>query len=327
MYFNRMAKYYEKQSSGRYSVDGDVTEWVKVPFNQALYGRDYCGSIVCDSTTALIRDALAVWTQNELDAGKSMEEIQDYLKTFDIQDRYDDDGDGNFQEPDGFIDHFQIVHAGGDEAAGDPIYGSDAIWSHRSYAAVQPDGPSGFPGVNVGSNAGFLNSDLVPNNPTGVWVGDYTIQPENGGLGVFAHEYGHDLDLPDLYETAGNTGFEENSTGFWTIMSSGSNIGDGGLEGIGDAPTDFGAFELFQLGWLDAVTEGRSRRRARSTTWPRPARSRSTGCRRTPRPPTRVSRRCSRCCPTTRSARSRSSRRPVSTCSGTPGAATSSPPR
>ena len=33
MYFNRMAKYYERQSSGRYSVDGDVTEWVKVPFN------------------------------------------------------------------------------------------------------------------------------------------------------------------------------------------------------------------------------------------------------------------------------------------------------
>ena len=43
MYFNRMAKYYERQSSGRYSVDGDVTEWVKVPFNQARYGRDYCG--------------------------------------------------------------------------------------------------------------------------------------------------------------------------------------------------------------------------------------------------------------------------------------------
>ncbi|MER6693333.1 immune inhibitor A domain-containing protein, partial [Streptomyces minutiscleroticus] len=30
----------------------------------------------------------------------------------------------------------------------------------------------------------------------GIWVGDYTIQPENGGLGVFAHEYGHDLGLP-----------------------------------------------------------------------------------------------------------------------------------
>ena len=35
---------------------------------------------------------------------------------------------------------------------------------------------------------------------TGLWVADYTIQPENGGLSVFVHEYGHDLGLPDLYD-------------------------------------------------------------------------------------------------------------------------------
>jgi immune inhibitor A len=33
-------------------------------------------------------------------------------------------------------------------------------------------------------------------------------------------------------------------------MSDGANIGDGGREGIGDAPTDLGAWEKFQLGWL-----------------------------------------------------------------------------
>ena len=109
MYFNRMAKYYEAQSSGRYSLNGDVTEWVKVPFNQALYGRNYCGGIVCNTTKSLIRDAMAVWVQNQLDSGMSMDAIRDYLKSFDIWDRYDIDGDGEFNEPDGFIDHFQIV--------------------------------------------------------------------------------------------------------------------------------------------------------------------------------------------------------------------------
>jgi immune inhibitor A len=252
MYFERMREYYERQSSGRYSIEGKVHGWVEVPYNQAVYGRDYCGGIVCDTTKMLARDAMAVWVQQELDAGKSIAEVADYLREFDEWDRYDANGNGDFNESDGFIDHFQIVHAGGDQAAGDPIYGTDAIWSHRWYANLQGGGPGGFAGVNIGTNNGFLVSTLAPHNPTGVWIGDYTIQPENGGLGVFAHEYAHDLGLPDLYDTSGNTGGAENSTAFWTLMSSGSNIGDGGPEGIGDAPTDLGAWELFQLGWLDA---------------------------------------------------------------------------
>ena len=85
-----------------------------------------------------------------------------------------------------------------------------------------------------------------------MWLGDYTVQPENGGLGVFTHEYTHDLGLPDMYDTSGNTGGAENSTAFWTLMSSGANIGDGGPEGIGDDPTDLSAWELLNLGWLGA---------------------------------------------------------------------------
>jgi immune inhibitor A len=193
-----------------------------------------------------------MWVDSHFKSGQTMAQITAYLKTFDQQDRYDVDGDGNFNEPDGFIDHFQVVHAGGDEAAGDPNQGTDAIWSHRWYANLQAGGPGGQVGVNVGSNAGFVSSPLVPNNPTGVWVGDYTVQPENGGLGVFAHEYAHDLGLPDLYDTSGNEGGAENNTAFWTLMSSGANIGDGGPDGIGDNPTDMGVWELFQLGWLNA---------------------------------------------------------------------------
>lgn len=250
MYFNRMADYYERQSSGRYSVVGDVTAWVKVDFNEARYGRDVCGSIVCNNTWFLLRDAMAYWVKGQLDSGKTMAEIQAYLKTFDVQDRYDGDGDGNFDESDGFIDHFQIVHAGGDQAAGDPQQGSDAIWSHRWYVQLQVAPTYPFVGLNAGSGA-TSSGIVIPNNPTDVWIGDYTIQPENGGLGVFAHEFGHDLGLPDLYDTSGNTGGAENSTAFWTLMSSGANIGDGGPDGIGDAPTNMGAWEKLQLGWLN----------------------------------------------------------------------------
>ena len=253
MYFNRMKAYYEKQSSGRYSIAGDVNGWVKVPFNEARYGRNFCGGIVCNNTWFLIRDAMSFWVKGQLDSGKTIAQVTDYLKTFDVQDRYDSDGDGNFDEPDGFIDHFQIVHAGGDEAAGDDQQGTDAIWSHRWYAQLAGGGPGGFPGFNAGSG-GTSSGQVIPNNPTGIWVGDYTIQPENGGLGVFAHEFAHDLGLPDLYDTSGNTGGAENSTGFWSLMSSGANIGDGGSNGIGDAPTNLGAWEKIQLGWSNHET-------------------------------------------------------------------------
>jgi immune inhibitor A len=250
MYFNRMANYYKAQSSNRYSVTGDVHGWVKVPFNEALYGRNYCGGIVCPTSKALARDAMAVWVDQQLKSGLTMSDVQAELKKYDVWDRYDLDGDGNFNEPDGYIDHMQIVHAGGDEAAGDPHQGTDAIWSHRWYANLQAGGPGGLAGVQIGANGGLVSSSMVPNNPTGVWLGDYTIQPENGGLGVFAHEYGHDLGLPDLYDTSGNTGGAENSTAFWTLMSSGANIGSGSPDGIGDAPTDLSAWELLTLGWL-----------------------------------------------------------------------------
>lgn len=262
MYFNRMAAYYQAQSSGRYTVDGDVTEWVRVPFNEARYGRDYCGNITCNNTWFLVRDAMSFWVKTQLDSGWTMQQVTDYLKTFDAWDRYDYDVDGNFDEPDGYIDHFQIVHAGGDQAAGDPQQGTDAIWSHRWYAQLIPIGADGpvvdgnavpFGGFNAGQG-GTSSGIAIPHNPTGVWVGDYTIQPENGGLGVFAHEYGHDLGLPDLYDTSGNTcpsvGACENSTGFWTLMSSGANVGSGGNKGIGDAPVDMGVWEKLQLGWL-----------------------------------------------------------------------------
>lgn len=258
LYFNRMRNFYERESSGKYSIDGTVTEWVKVPFNEARYGRDYCGGVACSNTWFLVRDGLAYWVESKKRAGWSMARITKYLKTFDELDRYDFDGDGDFQEPDGYIDHFQVVHAGRDAADGDPVYGDDAIWSHRWNAQIEPygTGPEGgaqIGGVNVGqggtSDAAGANVQ-VPDNPTGVWVNDYTIQPENGGLSVFAHEYGHDLGLPDHYDTSGNQGGAENSVGFWSLMSQsrGTLPRD---EGIGDRPMPFGAWDKLQLGWLD----------------------------------------------------------------------------
>ncbi|MFK4102710.1 immune inhibitor A domain-containing protein [Streptomyces sp. NPDC019531] len=226
--------YYEKQSSGRYSVEGEVTDWVKVPYNEARYGSN-------DASTGAwyaVQDGVNAWVAEREAAGDTADEIAAELAEFDQWDRYDFDGDGDFNEPDGYIDHFQIVHAGEDESAGGGAQGADAIWAHRWYAFGTDAGSTG-PDTNK------LGGTQI--GDTGIWVGDYTIQPENGGLGVFAHEYGHDLGLPDEYDTSGGG---ENSTGFWTLMSSGSWLGTG-KDSIGDLPGDMNAWDKLQLGWLD----------------------------------------------------------------------------
>lgn len=233
--------YYEKTSSGRYSVDGEVSDWVKVPYNEARYGSNYCGSTNCANVWDTVRDGVNAWVTDQKAKGRTLDEIKADLAQYDAWDRYDFDGDGNFNEPDGYIDHFQLVHAGEDESAGGGVEGTNAIWAHRWYAYGTNAGATGPTGNKAGG---------AEIGDTGIWVGDYTAQPENGGLGVFAHEYGHDLGLPDLYDTSGGG---ENSVGFWSLMSAGSWLGTGDGQ-IGNLPGDMTAWDKLQLGWLDYAT-------------------------------------------------------------------------
>jgi immune inhibitor A len=78
-------------------------------------------------------------------------------------------------------------------------------------------------------------------------VGDYTMQPENGGRSVFYHEYGHDLGLPDDYNSI-NGG--DNNNEHWTLMAQ-SRLGGKRDAAIGERGGDFGAWNKLQLGWLD----------------------------------------------------------------------------
>ena len=94
-------------------------------------------------------------------------------------------------------------------------------------------------------------------------------------------------------------------------MSSGANIGDGSPDGIGDAPTDMGVWEKFQLGWLAPQGDkGPFYEVAR-------AGQKSDPQARPEHPGHQVSRRrSSRCCPTSRSRTTSAPRSRASTCTG-----------
>jgi immune inhibitor A len=245
-----MANWYLQSSSGRYTVDGYVSDWVKVDNNEATYGTDDCNldgdlndnedSIVCPTVWDFVKDqANAWWDATVADMGEAAAKA--LLQSFDVWDRYDYDGDGNVNEPDGYIDHFQSVHAGMGEETNGGAQGADAIWSHRWYAffgGIGSDGPA------------FNQAGGLEIGDSGIWIGDYTIEPENGGVGVFTHEFGHDLGLPDEYDTSGNTGGAENGTAWWTNWSQGS-YGTIDENGLGMFPVSMDAWEKFQLGWLN----------------------------------------------------------------------------
>src|SRR5215210_583656 len=226
------ADFYSELSSGRFSWTGQVSNWVQLSSPESEYGAnsrsggdgsDNLNGPVYRVVDASLKALAASGNYGGLD-----------LAQLDKIDRYDCDGDGNFNEPDGYVDHFAIGHAGQGEEEGGGAQGGDSIWSHSWYANFnQTSGPAQCQ----------LGGYQLPG--TNVWVGDYTIQPENGGTGVFAHEMAHDLGLPDLYDT--NAG--ENGTGFWTLMSSGSWASDA-ADNIGSRPVHMGSWEKLNMGWL-----------------------------------------------------------------------------
>ena len=101
--------------------------------------------------------------------------------SFDVWDRYDADNDGNFDEPDGYIDHFQAVHAGEGEDAGGGAAG-------RGRHLVAPLVRELDRLRHHGSRRRRSSAARRSATPA-IWIGDYTVEAENGGLGVFAHEF------------------------------------------------------------------------------------------------------------------------------------------
>ncbi|MET9696653.1 immune inhibitor A domain-containing protein [Streptomyces sp. NPDC006529] len=244
-----LRSYYDLQSSGRYDMDGQVSAWVKLPWNEARYGTDNCAEPgQCRTNWDLVRDATDTWYKGEVAKGRTPAQIKAQLAEYDVWDRYDADHDGNFNEPDGYLDHLVIVHAGKDQTWGGGAQGKDAVWAHRWFAYYDRAGTAGPAGNKAGG---------TPVGDSGIWAGDYLTGGENSGVGLFAHEFGHDLGLPDLYSSDG-----DNSVNFWSLMSSASYLGKG-RGTTGAFPGDLDAWSKLQLGWLE-YTEADAGRRTRA---------------------------------------------------------------
>ena len=228
-----MKNMYEEMSKGAYTVDGAATEWIEVPHSEGWYGASRCTQNAAGVWVAPIPQAmnghpnnpggastLGVDAINALAAAEPDFPWADY----DIEDQADADEDGDVFEPDGIIDHLVLVHSGEDKSGGGGAQGVYAIWAHSS---TIPGGGYLIPGTDLR-------------------VANYIVQPEDSGVGVFAHEYGHDLGLPDLYDTSGAG---ESQIDFWDLMSTGSHSGPI----FQSLPAHMGIWDKWIQGWAEPL--------------------------------------------------------------------------
>lgn len=203
------AGYWDQVSDGLLRVEGVVAPWVRLPhrarhyLSSAEYGWASFGRI-----GELRQEAIRA-VDRDIDFGA-----------------FDNDGpDGipNSGDDDGFVDFVAFVYA--IPCPGDGREG--AIWPHR--AAMAP---------------------LVTNDPAAhggfIKITDYVIlpalDPATCGpleVGVLAHETGHALGLPDLYDYDGSS----QGIGAWGLMGTGSNS-------TTYSPAHLSGWAKEQLGWV-----------------------------------------------------------------------------
>jgi M6 family metalloprotease-like protein len=220
--------YYQWASGGWLNVLGRVVATVNLPENKLYYGFNSWGlsrTSTPNNSAGLVKDALLAcaadvpWADYDLDR-------------------------------DGFVDMLWVVHAGiGGEGSPDR-YDND-LWSITSQLS----------GYWSNSNA-FETPVLVPGSPTQhMQVNRFSILPElsvfsrgqRSEIGVYCHEFGHAIDLPDLYDTS-DLGATNSGPGNWSLMGTGVYGGDGHSP---EYPTHVGAWPALFLGWAQAVRPAR----------------------------------------------------------------------
>ena len=136
--------------------------------------------------------------------------------------KYDNDGDGN-------VDGLIVVHSG---------VGAETSLDYK----------------NIWSNASDLTWIGESKQYNSVTISHYTVQAEEqgsntmNGIGVFCHEFGHLLGLPDLYNTKVTNGdYESAGVGDYDVMAGGSYLNKAAT------PASFCAFVKTYFKWVTPV--------------------------------------------------------------------------
>lgn len=202
--------YYSDASFGQLTITVDVMGWYTAVNNYAYYS-DSAGTA---RAAKLVREAVDAAET----AGANFA-------------NYDNDNDGD-------VDGILVVHSGPGAETGIPNR-QRHIWSHRW---VMSGGASVPGGGSVTYDGKFINDYMMNPETRGTLT-----NPRLVGIGVFAHEFGHNLGLPDLYDTD-NTNGDSEGIGNWGLMAGGTWLGGE------HRPGGFCAWSKEDLGWITPIT-------------------------------------------------------------------------
>ena len=216
-------EYYTWVSGRRIRVRGEVVATAILPHDRNYYANDSYGlNAISTPNNALgmLRDAVVI-------ANPAAE-----------WSRYDLDGDG-------FVDMVWVVHAG---------IGAELATSTRNLWSITSRASTGW-----GNGSAIETDDFVPGSFTQkIRIDRFTVLPELSAfhpgslseIGVYCHEFGHALGLPDLYDTTSLGGGANVGPGNWSLMSTGAYGGDNRSP---ESPVHLGAWPTLFLGWTERL--------------------------------------------------------------------------
>lgn len=233
-----LTQYYRDNSNNRFVPTGTVSGWYRLPENDNYYELNNHG--LNERLGELLQ-----FTLNEADA----------TTDFSVFDNDGPDGIPNTSDDDGLVDTLFIVHS---ETGGECDRSTGNLWSHSfQYSQFQNhNGPFTTNDVRRDDlGQPILNAD---GTPAMIQIEDYTVQPglacprpgETAArmipIGVFCHEYGHALGLPDLYDRTPKGAPDSEGVGNYCLMAGGAYGADGKHA---ETPVNLSAWCKAILGW------------------------------------------------------------------------------
>jgi len=208
--YGTMKEYYNEISYGNFILNGTVNGW---------YQSSLTTSQAINDTRQYVSE-IASLADPDLDYGL-----------------YDNDGPDNIPnsgDDDGYVDGLAVVYPG-------CMDGGNNIWPHQSSLYSNE-----YVTNDASANGGYITVSTYMVCPELPGSGD-CITTDVCPIGVYAHEFGHILGLPDLYDRDASDGDSE-GVGEWCLMASGSWRG-----WWGDTPVHMSSWCKIQMGWLNPL--------------------------------------------------------------------------